>query len=146
MKPSRALAFYGITLDELVEAIRAGNVKTYRWGTQELIRPHRWHSPPKPIEVLDQEVDLDRESLEETFGEPVNHKSGGRKSSGSSQGPAIIATFLRMVKAGDISIKNRGRQEVARKVKAKFPDYTVKYIAELIAPEYRRLEGTRTKH
>ena len=60
MKPSRALALYGITLDELIEAFRAGDVFTRdRWGKQDLIPPHRWRQPPKPIEVLDQEVDVD---------------------------------------------------------------------------------------
>ena len=148
MKVSRALALYGITLDELIEAIRDGDVKTRKWGgKQELIPPHRWRAPPKPLEILDQEVDVDRESFVETFGDAgeaaVSRRNAGRKSGGRSQGPAIIQTFLRMVEEGVVSLDDRGCQKAARKVRVEFPDYTVKYIADLIRPEYRQLKAKR---
>ena len=50
-----------------------------------------------------------------------------------------------MVEGGAVSLDGRGCQEAARKVHVEFPDYTIKYIAELIAPEYRERKGKRTK-
>jgi hypothetical protein len=149
MKPSRALALYGIALDELVDAIRAGDVITRRrWRNQEPIHPRSWRSPPKPLENLDEEVDIDRESLDERFGDAAkaaaDHRNAGRKPGGLSRGPAIIQAFLRMVEKNAVSLNDRGRQAVARKLQVEFPDYKVKYIAELIAPEYRRLKNKRS--
>jgi hypothetical protein len=90
---------------------------------------------------LDQEVDVDRESLIETFGDiaqtPVNPRNAGRKSGGRTEAQAIIQTFLRMVEERTVSLDPRGCQKAARKVQSEFPDYTVKHIASLIAPEYR---------
>jgi len=151
MKVSRALAFWGITLDELIQAIRDGDVITrrWRWGKLEVIPPHAWQKPPKSLEDLDQEVDVDRQSLIETFGDatkaPAKHGNAGRKSGGRSQGRAIIETFLRMVEKGAISLTDRGCQEAARRVHAEFSGYTEKYIAELIGPEYKELKSKRTK-
>jgi hypothetical protein len=109
MKFSRALALYGIPLDKLLEALRDGDVKSRWWGKQEVLPPQRWRKAPMSLEDLDQKIDLDPESLQETFGDaaeaPARHGSAGRKPGGRSQGPAIVHTFLRMVEDGGISTR-----------------------------------------
>ena len=147
MKPSRALELYGITLDELVEAFRAGDVITRRRWDQEPIHPRRWRSPPKTLETLDGEVDVDRGSLDERFGDAAkaaaDHRNAGRKPGGLSRGPAIIQAFLRMAGENAVSL-DRGCLAAARKLQVEFPDYKVKYIAELIAPEFQRLKAKKS--
>jgi hypothetical protein len=88
-------------------------------------------------------VEIEYESLLEEF-PSATRRGSGRKAGGHSRGPEIIKRFLAMVQQGSISL-DRSMQDAARKVRAEFPDYSEKYIAELITPEYRQLKTKKAR-
>jgi hypothetical protein len=62
---------------------------------------------------------------------------GGRKPAGATAQDKILAELDRLLAAGAINLKTRGCTAAAQMIQKAFPSYTPKYIAELIAAEYK---------
>jgi hypothetical protein len=149
--PSRALARVGITLEQLRQALYARHVWAQRLtgGRWQDIPWHQWRNPVmKPLEALDREVRIDRESLLDTFAGTAavsSAKTGGRKPSGKTQDRAVTAALDRLIAENRVSFSHGGQVAVARLIRRlpEFADYSVDRITELIRPTYNEIKKKR---
>jgi hypothetical protein len=150
LKPSRALARVGTTLERLRRALYVGDVRSFRWrdGRWQEVPPHAWalfahdgtERPLKSLEELDREVRIDLESLLDVFAEtkatPV--KAAGRKPGGRTRDNEIVEAFLCMVREGKVSFKRGGQVAAAKLLRQQpqFQDYSESRIVQIIRGTY----------